>query len=74
MKARTKSESPPAPIALAIPEAAQAAGIGRSSIYSAAARGDLKFTKCGRRTVIRVEELQRWLRSLDVPVPVAPAR
>lgn len=52
------------PIALVIPDAVKATGISRSVIYEALKSGTLKARKSGRRTVIEVAELRRWLESM----------
>lgn len=36
-------------------------GIGRSSLYRAFLSGELKRFKIGRRTLIKVSELQHWI-------------
>jgi excisionase family DNA binding protein len=51
-------------IAVSISDAVQLSGIGRSSIYSAISRGELPTKKAGRRTLILMDELRRWLTSL----------
>lgn len=43
-------------------------GIGRSSIYAAIARRELAILKVGRRTLVEVDELKRWLAAHRVPV------
>jgi excisionase family DNA binding protein len=53
-----------APIALSVAEAANAAGLGRTSLYSAISEGLLRTRKFGRRTLIEAEELQRFIKSL----------
>lgn len=50
--------------ALNIAEACAAAGIGRTKIYEAIARGELKARKCGKRTLILKEDLRIFLSSL----------
>ena len=54
----------PLRLALTIPEAAKAAGIGRSSLYEEIAKGRLQARKMGRRTIILIDELNRWLSTL----------
>jgi len=51
-------------IAVTITQAVQLSGIGRSSIYQAISRGELPIRKWGRRSVILVDDLRRWLESL----------
>ena len=57
------------PITLTIPEAVEATGISRSSLYEALRRGDLAAKKAGRRTLIPMADLQAYLASL----PTYPA-
>lgn len=52
------------PIAVSIPDAVKATGISRSSLYEAMKRGDLPARKAGRRTLIRVTDLENYLASL----------
>lgn len=56
--------SPHDPLAVGVSDAARRAGIGRSSLYSAIAAGELTACKIGRRTVIRLSDLAAWLDSL----------
>ena len=48
-----------------ISEACQRVGIGRTRLYGEIKEGRLRVRKCGRRTIIRVEDLDAWLDSLD---------
>lgn len=50
-----------APIAVSPDEAARLAGIGRTTLYAALAKGDLPSIKIGTRRLIRVEALREWL-------------
>lgn len=52
-------------ISLTIDEAAAAVGVGRTLIYEEISARRLKITKLGRRTLLRVEELQRWMRDAE---------
>ena len=52
------------PITLTVAEAVKASGISRTSIYEALKRGDLTAVKCGRRTLIRLAELEVYLTGL----------
>jgi excisionase family DNA binding protein len=52
------------PIAMTIPEAVRASGVGRSTIYAELASGRLVARKLGRRTLVMSSELERWLESL----------
>jgi hypothetical protein len=46
-------------------EAARATGLSRSRLYIEVAQGRLKVRKAGRRTIVTVAELQRFLEALD---------
>ena len=50
-----------APMGLTINEAAQIAGVGRSTIYEELASGRLSARKCGTRTIIPAPALQEWI-------------
>lgn len=51
------------PIAVSIPEATRLSGVGRSTIYSEVKAGSLKVRKIGRRTIIAMDDLRKWLAS-----------
>lgn len=51
-------------IAVTIPEAVSMSGIGRTALYKIFNEGGLKPRKAGRRTLILVEDLERYLKSL----------
>lgn len=53
-------------LALSIAEFAQICGVGRSTLYEAIKRGDLKVRKAGRRSLILREEGLDWLAKLPV--------
>ena len=48
-------------LAVNIVEAAQAAGVSRSTLYDEIRRGRLQVRKIGRRTVVSIQELKSWL-------------
>ena len=48
-------------LAVAVPEAAAMIGISESMLWRLLAAGDIAKVKIGRRTVIRVVELERFL-------------
>lgn len=50
-----------APIAVSPDEAARLAGIGRTTLYAALAKGDLPSIKIGTRRLVRVEAIREWL-------------
>ena len=52
------------PFAVSINEACKWAGIGRSSIYQAIRRGELPIRKSGRRSLVLMADLQRWISEL----------
>ena len=55
-------------LAIPIIEAARRTGIGRSSIYEAVNRGELRLKKSGRRSLILVDDLKAWVNALpDAP-------
>jgi|tagenome__1003787_1003787.scaffolds.fasta_scaffold20760758_1 excisionase family DNA binding protein len=49
---------------LSVQDACRVAGLGRSTIYEAIARGALKSRKCGRRRLILREDLMDMLANL----------
>lgn len=53
--------APSDPVSYTISGAVAATGVPRSSIYLAAARGDLVFKKIGKRSLILAAELRRWI-------------
>lgn len=52
--------------ALSIAEACHRSGIGRTSLYHAIKRQELKTLKVGTRRLIPAAELERWLASHEV--------
>ena len=48
-----------------VAEAARRAGVSRSFLYERVASGELATIKCGKRRLVRVETLRRWLASLE---------
>jgi excisionase family DNA binding protein len=51
-------------ITYSVEEACQAMGIGRSLFYEFVARSDIPAIKLGRRTLIKGEDLKRYIDSL----------
>jgi excisionase family DNA binding protein len=45
-------------------EAATSAGVSRTRIFEAIRDGTLTARKAGKQTIIEVDELRRWVRSL----------
>jgi predicted DNA-binding transcriptional regulator AlpA len=55
-----------APVALSIADTASSAGLGRSTLYALIAEGrGPRVTKIRGRSLILVEDRDRWLRSLS---------
>lgn len=52
------------PLAVGPEEAGSMTGHSRSAIYEAIARGDLSSFKSGKRRLIMVNELERWLQRM----------
>lgn len=50
-----------APIGVSPDEAARLAGIGRTTLYAALAKGDLQSIKIGTRRLVRVDAIRDWL-------------
>ena len=55
---------PTGPLAVGIPEACKLTSLSRSRIYGEIRDGRLKPCKVGRRTVITMTELSRWIAAL----------
>jgi excisionase family DNA binding protein len=51
-------------IAVTIADATKIAGLGRSTLYKLFDAGEIVPRKSGRRTLILVDELDRYIRSL----------
>ncbi len=52
-------------LAVRVEDAAKLAGVGRTEIYRAIRQRELVSLKIGKRRLIRVEALRRWLESLE---------
>ena len=57
------------PIALKISEACAAARIGRTCLYEAIKRGDLRALKRGKSTLILRDDLRRFVENLPAIEP-----
>ena len=52
------------PLAVNVDQTAKMVGCSRSKLYMAIAKGELEIRKQGRKTIILVSELQRYLEAL----------
>ena len=50
-------------LAFSIPDACDATGFGKTSIYEAIGRNELRALKMGTRTFIMADDLKAWLES-----------
>lgn len=55
-----------APIAVAIEEAPRIVGVSRTRIFDAVRDRKITVRKAGRATIIEIDELKRWVKSLPV--------
>jgi excisionase family DNA binding protein len=62
MNPKINIESTPA--VLSVQQFCRDFGVSHTTFYDLRKRGQLKAIKVGRRTLVRVEEAQRWLNSL----------
>lgn len=60
-------------LAVPVEEAAVMAGVGRTRLYAAISAGELTAKKFGRRTIVEVTALERWIGSLPCVAPRAAA-
>lgn len=51
--------------AISVVEAAARAGVSRTLLYEAIGTGALPSVKLGKRRLVRVEALRRWLEALE---------
>jgi excisionase family DNA binding protein len=51
--------------AVSVAEAAARAGVSRTFLYEAISSGDLPSVKLGKRRLVRLEALRRWLKDLE---------
>jgi excisionase family DNA binding protein len=52
--------------ALSVEQAAKAAGVGRTLLFEEIRKGHIAAKKVGRRTIITLDDLDAWLKSLPV--------
>lgn len=52
-------------LAHTVPQAAEIANTGRTTLYAEHKAGRLRFTKIGRKTLITDAELRRWLEQCE---------
>jgi hypothetical protein len=52
------------PIAVAIEDAPRIVGVSRTRIFEAIRNSELSARKAGRSTIIEIDELKRWVKSL----------
>jgi excisionase family DNA binding protein len=50
--------------AMSVEEAAKAAGVGRTILFEHIRAGHITARKVGRRTIITMDDLDAWLKSL----------
>lgn len=62
----TKNATVVQPLAYTVEDAARASAIGRTNIFGAIKRGELKARKFNTRTLILDADLRDWLASLPV--------
>jgi excisionase family DNA binding protein len=51
-------------LSVTVPEAVQLTGIGRSSLYKLFSEGKITPRKSGKRTLVLVEDLKRYVENL----------
>jgi excisionase family DNA binding protein len=56
-------------LAMTVAEACAAARVGRTVLYELIRDGKLPARKCGRRTVVLVDDLRRWIEGLPSVQP-----
>ena len=69
--AATPIHTSPPRLAVSYTEAARLIGCNARTIWSACASGELRAARIGRRRVISMDELQRWLEACSVTASTA---
>ncbi len=62
---RTEPEPNAGREAVSVEDAARRAGVSRTFLYQRISSGELPTVKVGKRRLVRVEALRRWLKSLE---------
>ena len=60
-------------VAIPIPKACERIGISRSKLYEMLNKREIQSVKIGRRRLVRVADLDRWLESLPSQTPAEAA-
>lgn len=68
----TPQQSPQSQLAYTVPEACEAARVGRAKLYIAIASGALTVRKLGKKSLILHDDLKLWLQDLPKYDPQAP--
>src|SRR5262249_30029477 len=63
-------ELTPERVALSVPEAAQAAGLSKSAFWPLVMSGQVPSFQCGRRRLVPVESLRRWVEAQVATKPL----
>lgn len=64
-KKAIRNVSPVSKLVYNIPEACEAADVNKDTIYKGIHSGKLRSLKIGRRRLIRIEALCKWLKDLE---------
>ena len=67
-----QQQNPTVRLVLSIPEFCQSVGLSRSAVYLEIKAGRLRPRKCGRRTLIPIDEAHRWIAELPEFAPEDP--
>jgi excisionase family DNA binding protein len=60
------------PLAYTIAEVCKLSKTGRTAVYTEIKSGALRAVKRGRRTLVRAEDLQKWMRNLPEIASTSP--